>query len=48
LNLFENGGRTAGDSTVVGPFHLDDVSTEQESLGSLSHNYLYRWRRGSS
>jgi hypothetical protein len=32
----------------AGAFHLDDVSTEQESLGSLSHNYLYRWRRGSS
>ena len=48
LDLFENGGRAAGDSTVVGRFHLDNVSAEQESLGSLSHNYLYRWRRGSS
>lgn len=42
LNLFENGGGATGDSTVVGPFHLDDISTEQESLGSLSHKYLYR------
>ena len=48
LDLFENGGRAAGDATVVGPFHLDDVSAQQERLGSLSHNYLYRWRRGSS
>lgn len=48
LDLFENGGRAARDSPIVGPFHLDDISAEQQSLGSLSHNYLYRWRRGSS
>ena len=48
LDLLENGGRAARDSPIVGPFHLDDVSAEEESLGSLSHTYLYRWRRGSS
>ena len=42
LDLFEDSRGATGDSAVVGPFHLDDVSTEQESLGSLSHKYLYR------